>query len=110
LTRFAAQINHLPGYARPTNLAEYCRDHCNLANQSGKRQSIIIVRERNGISISAAFKSEGAALAWIKSCISLGTVVNADEAGGWNDMASKYEMKLHYMPLSITVNRLALSP
>jgi hypothetical protein len=41
----------------------------------------------------AVFKSEGCALAWIKARISLGTVVNADEASGWNDLASKYEMK-----------------
>ena len=41
----------------------------------------------------AVFKSEGSALAWIKARISLGTVVNADEASGWNDLASKYEMK-----------------
>ena len=51
------------------------------------------MRERNGNSLPAVFKSEGSALAWIKARISLGTVVNADEASGWNDLVSKYEMK-----------------
>ena len=81
------------GYVRPANMAEHRRDRRLLANQSGKRQSVIIVRERNGNSLPAVFKSEGAALSWIKSRISLGTVVNADEAGGWNDLQSKYEMR-----------------
>jgi hypothetical protein len=81
------------GYVRPANLADHRRDRRKLANQSGKRQSVIIVRERNGNSLPAVFKSEGAALNWIKARISRGTIVNADEASGWNDLASKYEMK-----------------
>ena len=54
---------------------------------------MVIVRERNGNSLPAVFRSEGAALAWIKSRLSKGTLVNADEASGWNDLASKYEMR-----------------
>jgi hypothetical protein len=81
------------GYVRPANLKEHRRDRRKLANQSGKRQSVIIVRERNGNSLPAVFKSEGAALAWIKSRVNRGTIVNADEASGWNDLNSKFEMK-----------------
>lgn len=81
------------GYVRPANLKEHRRDRRKLANQSGKRQSVIIVRERNGNSLPAVFKSEGAALNWIKSRVNKGTLVNADEASGWNDLNSKYEMK-----------------
>ena len=50
------------GYVKPANLAEHRRDRRKLANQTGKRQSVIIVRERNGNSVPAVFKSEGAAL------------------------------------------------
>ena len=78
---------------RPANLAEGCRDRRKAMNKTGKRQSVIIVRERNGNSIPAVFKSEGAALAWIKSRIQPGTILNADEASGWNELASKYEMQ-----------------
>jgi transposase-like protein len=81
------------GYVRPANHADQRRDRRKLANQSGKRQSVVIVRERSGNSVAAVFKSEGAALAWIKSRLSNGTLVQADEASGWNDLASKYEMK-----------------
>jgi hypothetical protein len=81
------------GYVKPANLAEHRRDRRLLANQSGKRQSVVIVRERNGNSVPAVFKSESAALNWIKSRVDLGTVVNADEASGWNSLQAKYEMK-----------------
>lgn len=81
------------GYVKPANHAEQRKDRRRLANQSAKRQSVVIVRERNGNSLPAVFKSEGAALAWIKSRVLPGTVMNADEAGGWNDLQSRYEMK-----------------
>lgn len=81
------------GYVRPANLREDRKDRRFRKNMSGKRQSVIIVRERNGRSLPAVFKSESAALSWVKSRIDLGTLVNADEAAGWNDLHTKYEMK-----------------
>ena len=78
---------------RTRKLQDNRRDRRLFRNQNGKRQSVIIVRERNGNSISAVFKSESAATSWIKSRINRGTVVNADEANGWNSLSSKYEMK-----------------
>ncbi len=45
------------------------------------------------IQLPAVFRSEGAALSWIKSRVEHGTVLNADEASGWDGLASKYEMK-----------------
>ncbi|MGH6870870.1 MAG: IS1595 family transposase [Rhizomicrobium sp.] len=81
------------GYVKPANLVTDRIDRRRLENQSGKRQSVIIVRERNGRSLPAVFRSEGAALAWIKSRVEAGTLVNADEAPGWNDLHSKFEMK-----------------
>jgi transposase-like protein len=81
------------GYVRPANLKADRIDRRKAENMSGKRQSVIIVRERNGNSLPMVFKSESAALSWIKARVEIGTVVNADEASGWNDLASKYEMK-----------------
>jgi transposase-like protein len=81
------------GFVRPANLKEHRVDRRMAENMSGKRQSVIIVRERNGRSIPAVFRSEKAALSWIKSRIEPGTLVNADEAPGWNDLHSKFEMK-----------------
>ncbi len=81
------------GYVRPANYREHRRDRRLAINQSGKRQSVVIVRERDGRSIPAVFKSEGAALSWIKSRIQPGTLVNADEAGAWDALSTKYETR-----------------
>ena len=58
-----------------------------------KRKAVIVIRERNGNSLPAVFRSEGQALSFIKSRIAKGTVVHADEAGAWNDLHGRYEMK-----------------
>jgi transposase-like protein len=81
------------GYVRPANFREHRRDRRLAANQSGKRQSVVIIRERNGNSLPMVFKSESAALSWVKSRLLPGTTLNADEAAGWDALASKYEMR-----------------
>jgi ISXO2-like transposase domain len=81
------------GYVKPANHIENRVDRRLSQNRSGKRKSVIIIRERNGNSVPAVFPSEGAAVNWIKSRIQPGTIVNADEAPGWNSLASKYEMR-----------------
>jgi transposase-like protein len=81
------------GYVKPANLREHRLDRRRWENQSGKRKCVVIVRERNGNSVPAVFRTEGAALSWIKSRVLAGTTVNADEAGSWNDLHSKYEMR-----------------
>ena len=54
---------------------------------------MVIIRERNGNSVPAVFASEGKALSFISSRIAPGTVVNADEAGSWDGLHGKYEMR-----------------
>jgi transposase-like protein len=81
------------GVVKPANLREDRKDRRLRMNQSAKRKCVVIVRERNGQSLPAVFKSESAALSWIKSRIQPGTVVNADEASAWNDLHGKFEMK-----------------
>jgi hypothetical protein len=41
----------------------------------------VVIRERNGNSLPAVFRSEGAALSFIKTRIATGTTVHADESG-----------------------------
>lgn len=84
---------HFGGYVKPANLREHRKDRRFWENQSGKRKAVVIVRERNGNSIPAVFKTEGAALSWIKSKIAPGTKVNADEAPSWNSLHGRFEMK-----------------
>lgn len=91
----AAEIDggYFGGYVKPGNFKENRRDRRLAANQNGKRRAVVIVRERNGNSVPAVFRSEGAALNWIKSRIQPGTVVNADEAASWDALNSRFEMR-----------------
>ena len=50
------------GYVKPANIKALRKDRRLLANQSGKRQSVIVARERNGKTITFAAKSEAAAV------------------------------------------------
>ena len=50
------------GYVKPANLRENRLDRRFGENQSGKRKAVVVIRERDGNSLPAVFRSEGAAL------------------------------------------------
>jgi hypothetical protein len=50
-------------------------------NQNGKREVVVLIRERDGNSIPAVFNSESQAASFIRARIAEGTVVHADEYG-----------------------------
>ncbi len=81
------------GYVKPANVREKRIDRRLGFNQNGKRKAVVIIRERDGKSLPAVFRTEGAALSWIKSRIAKGTTINADESPAWNDLHSRFEMK-----------------
>ena len=81
------------GYVKPANLRADRRDRRLARNQNGKRKAVIIVRERNGNSVPAVFAGETQALAFIRSRIAKGTLVQADESPNWDSLHAQYEMK-----------------
>jgi hypothetical protein len=81
------------GYVRPANLKEHRADRRFRESQSGKRRAVIVIRERSGQTLPAVFRSEAQALSFIKSKIAKGTVIHADDAGAWNDLHGRFEMK-----------------
>jgi transposase-like protein len=80
------------GYVKPANRREDRKDRRKAINQTGKRQCVVIVRERNGKSLPAVFRTEAEALGFIRSRVNRGTILYADEAGSWNDLHSRFEM------------------
>jgi len=78
------------GYVKPANRRENRRDRRKAENQSGKRQVVVVVREREGRTLPAVFKSESAALSWIVGRVAKGTRMMADEAASWNDLHARY--------------------
>jgi transposase-like protein len=81
------------GYVKPANLREDRKDRRLAMNQTGKRKAVVIIRERDGNSLPAVFRTEGQALSFIRSRIAKGTVVHADESANWNELHSRFEMK-----------------
>lgn len=81
------------GHIRPANEAKDRIDRRLAKHQTGKRKVVVVIREHGGETLPGVFKSEHAALDWIKHRVKRGTVLNADEASGWNDLHSRYEMK-----------------
>lgn len=81
------------GYSKPANLKINRRDRRFAENQTGKRQVVVVVRERNGNSLPAVFKSEAQAVSFIQSHVAKGTKLNADEASSWDALHSRFEMK-----------------
>ena len=80
------------GYVKPANLKENRRDRRLVKNQSGKRQCVVIVRERGGNSVPAVFKSESHAANFIKARVTKGTKLNADEAAAWDGLHKNFEV------------------
>jgi transposase-like protein len=81
------------GYIKPANHKENRRDRRLVKNQNGKRQYVVIIREHDGQTLPAVFKSEGAALSFIRTRVLPGTEIMADESGAWNDLGARYSMK-----------------
>lgn len=81
------------GYVKPANRREHRADRRFAENQSGKRKAVVVIRERNGETLPAVFKSEGQALAFLQKHIAKGTIVNADESPNWNDLHARFEMR-----------------
>ena len=49
-----------------------------------------MIRERDGNSLPAVFRSEGQALDFIRRRVAKGTTINADEAGSWDRLARPF--------------------
>lgn len=81
------------GYVKPANERVNRRDRRLAENQSGKRQCVIVMRERDGLTLPAAFPSEASAVSFIRSRVAVETEIHADEATSWDTLHASYAMK-----------------
>ena len=81
------------GYIKPANYKENRRDRRLAKNQNGKRQVVVVIREREGRTLPAVFKSEAAALGFIANRVAPGTDLVTDEAPSWNDLQARFAMQ-----------------
>src|SRR6202161_647211 len=75
------------GYVKPANHVENRRDRRLAVNQNGKRQVVVVIRERDGRSLTQVFKNELQSTTFIRTRVNKGTELMADEANSWNGLA-----------------------
>ncbi len=81
------------GYVEPANHYAERRDRRLFRNQNGKRQCVVVIRERDGMLMPSAFKTEAAAHSYIRNHVAAGTEIMADDAGSWNNLHAHYTVK-----------------
>jgi transposase-like protein len=90
---------YVGGSVRPANRKEDRTDRRLAENQSGKRQVVVVVRERAlagtslGGTLPAVFQSEDAATRFIKARVDRASTVHADEASAWNALHARFDTK-----------------
>ncbi len=81
------------GYVKPANYKENRRDRRLVKNQNGKRRSVVIMRERDGITLPFVFRSEDLSIPTIEDRVQPGSVIYADEASCWDTLHARYLTK-----------------
>jgi transposase-like protein len=74
------------GYVKPANHVENRVDRRRAENQTGKRQVMVVMREREGRTVTTVVKREGDAVDQIAKRVKPGTIVHADEARSWDPL------------------------
>ncbi|MEE9453671.1 MAG: IS1595 family transposase [Paracoccaceae bacterium] len=81
------------GYVKPANEKKYRKDRRKKIHQSGKRQSVIVMRERGGRTITHVTPTEAHGVALVAANVEHGTTVHADEASHWDKLAAHFPIK-----------------
>ena len=79
------------GYVKPANRKSERVDRRTLLAQSGKRQSVVVMRERDGDTITVVAASEAAGVAAVVANVDPSAVIHADEASHWDKLHGRYE-------------------
>lgn len=81
------------GYIKPSNERRRKIDRRLLRNLSGKRRSVVIIREQQGQCVAGVFNSEGQSNPFLASRICKGTIVYADDAASWDRLHAAFKVK-----------------
>lgn len=81
------------GYVKPENRKEDRKDLRLKANRSGKRECVVIMRERNGKSLSFVVANEGDAVPYVRDHVANLATIYADEGTGWDALHAGWDTK-----------------
>lgn len=79
------------GYVKPANLKSERVDRRSRLSRNGKRQSVVVMRERGGDTLAFVTKTEAAGVALVDANVVPGTAIHADEANHWDALHGRYE-------------------
>jgi transposase-like protein len=81
------------GHVRPANLREQRIDRRRLANRSGKRRVVVVLRQRGGRTLTRTFLREAQGVDFARERIEPGSVVSADEIAHWDLLDPDFDMR-----------------
>lgn len=81
------------GYVKPANEKKDGKDSRKKVHQSGKRQSVIVMRERGGRTLTHVTRTEAEGVALVAANVEHGAAVHADEASHWDKLAAYFPIK-----------------
>jgi transposase-like protein len=80
------------GYIKPANHKENRKDLRLAKNQNGKRQVVVVVKERGGRTVPAVFKAEVDSLGFIINRVDPASKLMTDEATSWNALYAGFDV------------------
>ena len=81
------------GHVKQENQKVDRKDRRLASERTGKRQSVVVARQRDGKTLPFVVAKEADAVALIRERIAVGSIVHADEAGGWDMLHAFYDVK-----------------
>lgn len=81
------------GYSKPANVKAERKDRRLAQNQTGKRQCVVIMRERDGKSFPMVVRNEGDAVPFVRDRVGTLTTIHADEGAGWDALHAGWDTR-----------------
>ena len=81
------------GYVKPANNRADRKDRRRKIHQTGKRQVVVVARERDGETLTHVAKSEAEGVPFVLGNVAPGATLHADEAGHWDQLEARFLTK-----------------
>ena len=81
------------GYVKPENEKADRKDRRLKSNSSGKRQCVVIMRERGGRSLPFVVRVEGDAVPMVRDHVGTLATIHADEGTGWDALHAGWDTR-----------------
>ncbi|TMM47209.1 IS1595 family transposase [Qipengyuania marisflavi] len=81
------------GYVKQENYKADRKDRRLSVNRTGKRQCVVIMRERGGKSLPFVVRNEGDAVPYVRDHVGTLATIHADEGTGWDALHAGWDTK-----------------